>query len=300
MTRYSIIIPAYNSGDFLVETIQSARGQDVEDLEIIVVDDGSQDNSFETASSFDNVLAIKQENAGDSAARNTGLARATGEFIVFLDHDDILDPTAISSHQAAFEGNPDIDMVFGSNLQISEAGKVLGENRQSARRYSGRDVALNTTPSFSQCMYRKSALDRIGGFQPEALNCADHDLNIRLLGDRLAGFCHGKMVMSYRKHQGQQTRSPSKLYTNHARVLRWHFGPGGFLEDAGYLTQLLRRWKSHYGQAMPGEIVRSLQQGKSGDAARCFGVFMRTQPYSGLGALQYLPRRLLARPKMSQ
>ncbi|WP_274789847.1 glycosyltransferase family A protein [Roseovarius tolerans] len=291
MTKYSIVIPAYNSGPFLAKTIQSALAQDVDGYEIIVVDDGSTDNSFDVASSFDGILAIKQDNAGDSAARNTGLARATGDFVLFLDHDDVLHPTAISLHSSAFEDNPEIDMVFGSNLQISETDKVLGENRQPVRQFSGRDVAMNTTPSFSQCMYRKSALDRIGGFRPEALNCADHDLNIRLLGDRLAGFCHGELVMSYRKHQGQQTRSPSKLYTNHARVLRRHFGPGGFLEDADYLSRILKRWKSHYGQAMPGEVVRLLRQARLDDAIRCFGVFLRAQPYSGLGALRYLPRR---------
>jgi len=293
MAKYSIIIPAYNSEDFLATTIQSALDQDVEDIEIIVVDDGSKDKTFDIASSLDGVLAISQENAGDSAARNTGLSRATGKFVLFLDHDDVLHPEAISLHQAAFESKSEVDMVFGSNLQISETGEKLGENRQPARRFSGRDVAMNTTPSFSQCMYRKSALDRIDGFHREALNCADHDLNIRLLGDRMAGLCHGEMVMSYRKHQGQQTRSPSKLYTNHMRVLQWHFGPGGFLENSDFLAKALRRWKTHYGQAMPGEIARLLQKGRISDAARCFGVFLSAQPHSGFGALRYLPRRLL-------
>ncbi|MEQ8901168.1 MAG: glycosyltransferase family A protein [Roseovarius sp.] len=295
MPKYSIVIPAYNSGAFLAATIQSALAQDVADCEVIVVDDGSTDNSFNVASSFADVLTIRQDNAGDSAARNTGLSRATGDFVLFLDHDDVLHGNAIALHAAAFEGRPEIDMVFGSNLQISETDEILRENRQAVRQFSGRDVAMNTTPSFSQCMYRKSALDRIGGFRPEALNCADHDLNIRLLGDRMAGFCHGELVMSYRKHQGQQTRSPSKLYTNHARVLRRHFGPGGFLEDPNYLARTLKRWKTYYGQAMPGEVVRLLQQARLGDALRCFGVFLGAQPYSGLGALRYLPRRLVKR-----
>jgi glycosyltransferase involved in cell wall biosynthesis len=295
MTKYSIVIPAYNSKDFLAKTIQSALAQDVGNIEIIVVDDGSKDSTFDIADSFDGVWAFKQENAGDSAARNSGLSRATGEFVLFLDHDDVLHPKAISLHYAAFGDKPEIDMVFGSNLQISETGEILGENRQPVRRFSGRDVAMNTTPSFSQCMYRKSSLDRIGGFHPEALNCADHDLNIRLLGDRAAGLCHGELVMSYRKHQGQQTRSPSKLYTNHVRVLRQQFGVGGFLEDADYLARVLKRWKTHYGQSMPGEIVRLLRQGRVNDAAHCFGVFLGAQPYSGLGALRYVPQRLVER-----
>lgn len=292
MTKYSIIIPAFNSSLFLTATIQSALAQDVEDCEIIVVDDGSTDDTIDIASSYDGVVTIRQENAGDSAARNTGLAQASGGFVLFLDHDDVLHTNAISLHSAAFDANPEMDLVFGSNLTISEKDEILGVNQQPVRRFSGLDVAMNTTPSFSQCMYRKSALDRIGGFRPEALNCADHDLNIRLLGDRVTGFCHGEMVMSYRRHQKQQTRSPSKLYTNHVKVLNRHFGPRGFLEDANYLARILKRWKIYYGQAMPGELVRLLGQLEIAEFVRCFGVFLRTQPYSGLGTLRYASRRL--------
>lgn len=291
---FSIVIPVYNTGSFLPETIRSALAQDVPGVEVIVVDDGSTDDSHEVAQGFDQVTTIRQKNAGDSAARNTGLARATGEFVVFLDHDDVLEPQALRRHLAAFHTCPDADMVFGSNVQISETGAYLRDNTQPVRRFSGRDVALDTTPSFSQCMYRKAALDRIGGFRSGALNAADHDLNIRLLGDRLAGFCHGEMVMSYRKHLGQQTRSPAKLYTNHMRVLRQHFGPGGFLADPAYLARLERRWKTYYGRAMPGETARLLRRGKVRQALRVLRVFAQTQPYSGIGALRYLPRRLLA------
>lgn len=294
VANFSIIIPVYNSGSFLSESIRSALSQDMSSVEVIAVDDGSTDGSHEVALGFEQVTTIRQKNAGDSAARNTGLAHAAGEFVVFLDHDDLLEPHALRRHLAAFHACSDADMVFGSNVQISETGAYLRDNTQSVRRFSGRDVALNTTPSFSQCMYRKAALDRIGGFRPGALNAADHDLNIRLLGDRLAGFCHGEMVMSYRKHLDQQTRSPAKLYTNHMRVLKSHFGPDGFLADPAYLVRLERRWKTYYGRAMPGETARLLRRGKVKEAMSVLRVFAQTQPYSGIGALRYLPKRLLA------
>lgn len=294
MARFSVVIPSYNTGAFLSETIESALSQSVEDVEVIVVDDGSTDASYHTACSYDGILTLRQENAGDSAARNTGLAHATGEFVVFLDHDDILHPNAISSHYKAFCENLETNMVFGSNIQISESGEFLNENRQAVRRFSGRDIAMDTTPSFSQCMYRKSALDQIGGFRTEALNCADHDLNIRLLGRQMAGLCHGEMVMSYRKHQGQQTRSPSKLYVNHVRVLGWHFGPGGFLEDAPYYDMLIKRWKRIYGGYMPGEIIRYLKKGRLEDAIYVLHTFLGAMPHSGVGALRYLPRRMIS------
>jgi glycosyltransferase involved in cell wall biosynthesis len=292
MAKFSIIIPAYNSERLLPLTLRSALDQTVREIEVIVVDDGSSDGTADAARAFEGVEVITQVNAGDSAARNAGLARASGEFVQFLDHDDLLHPEAIARHMAAFEARPEIDMVIGSNLIISQDGALLGENRQAVRVFSGRDIAINTVPSFSQSMYRRAALDRIGGFRPEARSCADHDLNIRLLADRPAGYCHGRMVMSYRRHPAQQTRSPTRLYRNHMEVLRAHFGPGGILEDPAYLAEVTRRWKRYHGQFMPSEMVRMTLQGRAGDAMKSLGAFLGAQPQAGLGAATYLRRRL--------
>lgn len=291
LVKYSIVIPAYNSAGLLSATVQSALAQDVDDIEVIVVDDGSCDNTFEVAKSFSEVVAIRQENAGDAAARNTGLNKATGEFVLFLDHDDLLHSDAVSTHYAAFLANPDIDMVFGSNLKISEVGEILGENKQPVYRFSGKNVAMGVRPSFSQTMYRKSTLDQVGGLRPAARSSGDADLNMRLLGPREAGLCHGKLVMSYRKHQNQQTTSPTTMFLNHANVLLKNLGPGGVLEDSALLARALKFWKKHYGQYMPGEIARLLQRGQYRAAVRGLGVFFYAMPHSGVGASGYLTKR---------
>ena len=244
------------------------------------------------ARAFEGVRVTTQPNGGVAAASNAGLGQAAGEFVLFLDHDDLLEPDAIAHHLAAFEARPEAEMVFGSNRLISETGASLGENLQSPRVFSGRDVAMGTTPSFSQAMYRRAALERIGGFRPEARASADHDLNIRLLEDRPAGFCHGEIVMSYRLHSGQQTRSPSKLYRNHMEILRLHFGPGGILEDPAYLSEITRHWQRYYGQFMPSEAARMVLRGRPRDALRSLGVFLGASPQAGLGAARYMRQRM--------
>lgn len=244
MPRISVIIPAYNSSGFIDETIRSVFALEHADLEVIVVDDGSTDNTRELVGAMQGVRLITQANAGDSAARNTGLAVCSGDFIMFLDHDDLLLPTAARDHLACLTASAQYDMAVGSNLLINSQGVQIGENPLKVRAFSARDVALGLTPSFSQCMYRRSALERIGGFRPSATVAADHDLNLRLLGYEQRGFVHGKTVMKYRLHEGQQTKSPARLYRAHMDALDKLLGPNGALADDALHQQALRHWVS--------------------------------------------------------
>ncbi|MEM1050688.1 MAG: glycosyltransferase [Pseudomonadota bacterium] len=266
MARVSVIIPAYNSCAFIQQTIASVRLLHHSDVEIIVVDDGSSDDTVEVVSLLDDVMLVQQANAGDSAARNTGLGASSGEFIQFLDHDDLLLPDALALHLNAIDKQPHVDLVFGCNQLINSHGKVIGENTLKPREFTGRDVVLGTTPSFSQCLYRRKALERIGGFRPEAGMAADHDLNIRLLGKEGRGFIHGGLVMQYRLHDGQQTKSPAKLYGVHMKALESLLGTGGELEDLGLLREAQAYWQRYYGKFLPSEVARMLQVGEVGRA----------------------------------
>ena len=97
----SIIIPIYNSEKFIKECIESVFSQSYKNLEIVLINDGSTDNSFkicsELAKVYNNVILLNQENSGVSAARNQGIKNAKGDFLFFLDSDDLLPPTAIQS-----------------------------------------------------------------------------------------------------------------------------------------------------------------------------------------------------------
>ena len=106
----SIIIPNYNHARYLGDAVHSVLNQDYQNFEIIVVDDGSTDNSREVARQFgEKIHYIYQENAGLSAARNTGIRVAKGSLIGVLDADDMYEPTFISTLVAVLESNPNAD-----------------------------------------------------------------------------------------------------------------------------------------------------------------------------------------------
>ena len=119
----SIIIPTYNYAIFLPTTIQSCLDQTYRPIEIIVVDDGSTDNTRKVIERFhDSIIYVFQENRGVSAARNRGLELATGNYIAFLDSDDYLTNGSIETRVKILEKYPDIGVVFGSTYS-----KTLGE-----------------------------------------------------------------------------------------------------------------------------------------------------------------------------
>jgi glycosyltransferase involved in cell wall biosynthesis len=108
----SVMIPAYEAEDYLAEAIQSVLEQDHEPVEIIVVDDGSTDGTGDVAARFPEVRYLRQDNAGNGAARNTAVAQATGELFAFLDADDRLVPTALSTLYRAFLDDPALDVAY--------------------------------------------------------------------------------------------------------------------------------------------------------------------------------------------
>lgn len=116
----SAIIPVYNYERFLAEAIESVLNQTYQNVEVIVVDDGSTDRSSEVAKSFADrgVRYCNQENAGIGPARNTGVELAQGEFFAFLDADDRWPEDKLERQLRAFENDPALEMVFGQALQL--------------------------------------------------------------------------------------------------------------------------------------------------------------------------------------
>jgi GT2 family glycosyltransferase len=124
--RVSAIIPSYNAATFLPLTLDSALGQTVTDLEVIVADDGSTDGTAEVVARYgDRVRYLRQANAGVSAARNLALGVATGEFIAYVDSDDLWYPKKVERLLAAFDEWPDAGIIHSDVSVIDEQGTVL-------------------------------------------------------------------------------------------------------------------------------------------------------------------------------
>ena len=171
MTKISIAIPAYNSEACLRETLESALAQTHPAHEIIVVDDGSKDRTEEIALSFGSrIRYIKQQNQGIAGARNTAIREATGDWIAFLDHDDLILPNKLEKQLAVIEANPHLVVVYSAFTYLYTDGTTRLIPAFPAR--SLWPALRYRTPILpSTSIIRRSALQEIGGF--EKLYCID-------------------------------------------------------------------------------------------------------------------------------
>lgn len=121
----SVIIPVYNGGAFLAAAIQSVLDQQVAPREIVVIDDGSTDRSASVARGFAPwVMVLQQENQGPAVARNLGIDWATGDYLCFLDADDLMPPSRLAIQRQLLDERPEVDLVFGQQLRFQQ-GEVL-------------------------------------------------------------------------------------------------------------------------------------------------------------------------------
>lgn len=174
----SVIIPTYNRPRYLGEAIESVLGQSCGSHEIIVVDDGSTDPPADVVAAFgDRVVLLRQDNRGTGAARNAGIARSTGEFLAFLDDDDVWVERKLSLQMQVFEAAPETDVVYGHMEQFVTPG--LDEDQSSRLRHlAGQVVAAPIAPSM---LIRRASFDRVGPF--------DESLQIGVEMDWYAKLC---------------------------------------------------------------------------------------------------------------
>jgi glycosyltransferase involved in cell wall biosynthesis len=128
MPNVSIIIPTYNAERYISETVQSVLAQTYPDFELLIIDDGSTDKSIKIIQNFTDprIRIIHQENRGLPGARNTGIRHARGNYITFLDADDLWVPTKLQKHISHFERDPSVGISFSYSMFIDEHGKSLG------------------------------------------------------------------------------------------------------------------------------------------------------------------------------
>jgi glycosyltransferase involved in cell wall biosynthesis len=213
MTLISVIIPAYNQGHYLAQAIESVLAQTLGEFEIIVVDDGSTDNTSAVATSFDDprIRVIYQDNAGLSAARNTGLRLARGAYITLLDSDDAFLPEKLARLRGALEAHPEWGFVAGPALLMDETGRVLPQRFETPPPRPLSRLLLGNPFHVGAVMIRRAWLDRVGEFDVALRSYEDWDMWLRLA---LAGCEMGWVetpVSLYRFHTGQMTRNPEQM-----------------------------------------------------------------------------------------
>ncbi|MBW1740635.1 MAG: glycosyltransferase [Deltaproteobacteria bacterium] len=181
MPTVSVIIPTYNRAWALKEAIGSALAQDFRDFEIIVVDDGSTDDTPKVLESCQPICLVRQSHQGVSAARNAGIERASGRLITFLDSDDLWLPGKLSAQVAFFNTHPDALICQTEEIWIRKGIRVNPKKRH--KKYSGMifEHGLELCiVSPSAVMMRRRLLDEVGGFDEMLPVCEDYDLWLRV------------------------------------------------------------------------------------------------------------------------
>ncbi|MEL6447894.1 MAG: glycosyltransferase [Pseudomonadota bacterium] len=187
MPRVSVIIPCYNRGDYIAETVDSVFGQTLRDIELICVDDGSTDQTRAILEGYGDRLTLLEHpgrvNKGQSAAINLGLAHAEGEFIAVLDSDDLWLPEKLEEQVAYLDAHPETDIVYGNGEAIDGSGRHLYRIYETGH-VERNDVADLLLDCYfllpNNALVRSRLYDEAGGFDESLRAAQDHDMAIRL------------------------------------------------------------------------------------------------------------------------
>jgi len=217
----SVVIPCFNQAHFLTEAIESVFAQTYPHVEIVVVDDGSTDNTSEIAARYPGARCVRQENSGLAGARNTGLRRSNGEYLVFLDSDDRLLPDAIQLGLESLAERPECAFVSGQSRVIAQDGGVLWERQpQPAERDSyAALLRRNYIATTAVVLFRRAVFEAVGVFDTSVDACADYEMYLRIA--RTYPVCsHDRVVIDYRLHGGNMSRNAELMLEMFLKVLR--------------------------------------------------------------------------------
>ncbi|MEJ0084597.1 MAG: glycosyltransferase [Pseudomonadota bacterium] len=220
--QVSVIIPSYNAAAYIAQAIDSVLASSTVAVEVIAVDDGSQDDTLKVLSGFDSrVRTLKQERGGPYRARNLAAQHARGEWLAFLDADDLWMPGKLAA-QLALAG-PDIGLVYTDRLNFGDLSRVKERQSDSVTLHDGdvfEPLLLGNFITLSSTLMRKSWFDKLDGFAVERRGVQDWDMWLRYSaeGGRVA-LCREPLT-KYRMHDGQMTNDLSQRAADREAVLR--------------------------------------------------------------------------------
>lgn len=244
----SIIIVCYNQAHFLADAIDSALNQTYENLEILLVDDGSTDETRDIIRRYPRVRHFRQENQGLSAARNAGLRETVGSFVVFLDADDRLLPNAIASGLKCFSQHPKSGFVFGGFRVIYGNGfSALPENRNRVDKdHYWHLLQRNIVGMHATVMYPRGVLEEFGGFNPQLRACEDYELYLRIARSYPVAQ-HGAPIAEYRQHETNLSLDSVLMLGSALQVLRKEKSHIPDRKHDLALRTGMKAWKRYYG-----------------------------------------------------
>lgn len=288
----SVIIPCYKQAHFLNEAIDSVLAQTHPHYEVIVVDDGSPDHTAEVVSRYPGVYYIRQENRGVSAARNTGMKRGRGTFLVFLDADDRLLPNHFETCLKVFRERPELALVSGDFRWFGAEG--------TSHRHTCSDqpdsyaamlrIGFIVTPSVA--MVKRDVLLTIGGF-PEGLSSGEDRYCWLQLARSYPLQCHHELIAEYRRHPEQASRNWKVMLTTGIYVMRCQrpYVKGNPIYKACYRDGI-RQYQNACGPPLVWQMVADARAGKWRSALKALLTVIRFYPKGLLKLIQHKTRQL--------
>src|SRR5215217_4251390 len=285
MPLISVMMPIFNGQRDLKEALDSVLAQTFSDFELICVDDGSTDNSLDLLSHYqDRIIIIRQENAGQGAARNAGVRRASGRYIAFIDQDDRWYPTKLEHQMAAFRDDPKAVLVYSNsdrmdeNSRLTEVGATLSERPSALASPLGRLIEEGLVLP-SSMLVRRDAFEQAGGFDAHLRGFEDFDLSARLKQAGRFIFLE-QPALCYRVHRkGFSTRGGIAIIRSRERfLLRMQELYAGRPEKQRLINAMLADCYSDWG-------MEEMNSGKR-RPARSF--FMRSIKYNPIKGRTYV------------
>ncbi|MCS3904319.1 glycosyltransferase involved in cell wall biosynthesis [Methylohalomonas lacus] len=287
--KISVIIPAYNRGRYIRQTVESVLNQTYTNMELIVIDDGSTDDSRDILEGYGDRITLLEhdgrQNRGQSASINLGLDRASGEYLAILDSDDYWEPNKIESQVEYLEQHPEIGLVYGNGTAVSGNGEFLYNIYPPTHLEENKPekVLLNCYFSLPSNALMRMGLLRKAGYFDETLRAGqDHDMAVRIAEVARLAYID-EHLFHYRRHGESISKS------NKGAVSRWN---NGFviLEKARkrypYPPAVIRKRKAVLYfrlfqcacENQPGlRALRNLLLAGLNDPARALGVLLRRE-----------------------
>jgi glycosyltransferase involved in cell wall biosynthesis len=283
----SVVIPCYNQGRFVGEAIASVLAQTHTPMEIVVVDDGSTDDTAEVVSGYPGARLIRQPNRGLAAARNTGWRATSGRYVIFLDADDRLLPEAAAVAVAAFTERPDAACAVGRCRRIDVRGAPLPA-RPRPRVETDHYLSLikSCWIEVASATYRREALLALGGFDTSLPCVEDYDLYLRI-ARRFPMVDHYVEVAEYRQHPGTLSRNYTRMLEHTLLVVDRH-RPGPWASEGHRAAYHARDNVVWYFDRVRESVREDLRHLRVGDAVRTALIFARQLPRHPAYALRCL------------
>ncbi len=219
----SVVIATYNMGQYLPQAVESVLAQSYPNVEVQIVDDGSNDDTPTILRRWDahpRVRVHRQNNGGQARAKNQGVALSRGDFVAFLDADDVWLPEKLSRQMPLFAGRPEIGVVYSDYERMDGEGRVLakGPTHMHRGRVSGA-LLIENFVSFPSAIVRRECLERHGAFDETLGMGIDYDLWLRLSAYYQFDFI-AEPTVRYRIWAGQMSKNYRKRYESGIRIMQ--------------------------------------------------------------------------------